>query len=73
MGIQTWIDRLLSDANDYHIPFAGVVFLLGSVMQWFHRLDASYIAFTSTVLTFIGTHAWMKSKNGGDDSQTGKP
>jgi len=52
---QDFLDKLLTDANDYHIPFAGAVFLLGSVMQWFHRLDASYITFTSTILTFIGT------------------
>ena len=65
---QDFLDKLLTDANDYHIPFAGAVFLLGSVMQWFHRLDASYITFTSTILTFIGTHAYLKSKNGGDDA-----
>jgi hypothetical protein len=57
-------DAILSNMADYHLPFAGVVFITGSVLQWYHRLDASYITFTTTILTFIGTHAYMQNKNG---------
>ena len=65
------LDKLLTQANDYHLPASGVIFAVGSVLQWYHRLDASYVAFCSTVLGFIGGHAWIKAKNGSDDSDTG--
>lgn len=70
MGKLDFFDKLMTEANDYHIPFAGGVFFVGTIMAAFHRLDAEYITFTSTILTFIGTHAYIKSKNGGDDSST---
>lgn len=64
------LDKLLTQANDYHLPASGVVFVVGSALQWYHRLDASYVAFCSTVLGFIGAHAYIKGKNGSDDSDT---
>jgi hypothetical protein len=65
------LDKILSDINDYHIPCGIFIFLTGSTLQWFHHLDASYVAFAGTVLGFLGGHAYLKSKNGGDDSKTG--
>ena len=67
------LDKIMSDMNDWHIPCGVVVFTVGSVLQWFKHLDPSYVAFSSTVLGFLGGHAYLKSKNGGDDSQTGPP
>ena len=67
------LDKIMSDMNDWHIPCGVVVFAVGSVLQWFKHLDPSYVAFSSTVLGFLGGLAYLKSKNGGDDSQTGPP
>jgi len=58
-------DKILSDVSDYHIPCGMVVMFIGSALQWFHHLDASFVAFTTTVLTFLGAHAYMKFSNGG--------
>jgi hypothetical protein len=67
-------DKILTNFNDYHIPCAGFIFTVGSVLQWFHHLDPTYVAFTSTVLGFLGGHAYLKSRNGVDDSRTdGQP
>ena len=63
------LDKILTDVNDYHIPCAGFIFTVGSVLQWFHHLDPTYVAFTSTVLGFLGGHAYLKAKNGNDDSR----
>lgn len=51
------LDLFLTNFKDYHIPVALFVFIVGSLIHWFHRLDAAFITFTSTVLTFLGTHA----------------
>lgn len=57
------IDSLLTDMKDYHLPFAGFVFVIGSVLQRFHHLDATFVAFSTTVLSFLGGHAWIQGKN----------
>ena len=65
------LDKWLTQINDYHIPCAVFVFLVGSVLQWFHHMDPNFVAFSGTVLGFLTGHAYFKSKNGSDDSKTG--
>lgn len=60
------IDRVLSAAKDWHLPICVGVFAVGSVLQWFHHLDASYVAFTATVLGAITGHSF--SPAGAPDS-----
>jgi len=48
--------------SDGHIPCGLFVFVVGSVIHWFHGLDASYVSFTTTVLGFLGAHAYVQSK-----------
>lgn len=57
-GFPMNIDKILSNFKDYHLPICFFVFIFGSVMQWFHHLDASYVAFTATVLGAITGHAF---------------
>lgn len=57
------IDKWLTDMKDWHVPFAGFVFVTGSVLQRFHHLDATFVAFSTTVLSFLGGHAWIQGKN----------
>lgn len=66
-------DRILSQVNDYHIVVSVFVFMTGSVLSWFHRLDGTFVAFTATVLSAVTGHAYIKSKNGGDDSAMPPP
>jgi hypothetical protein len=59
MKLDTLLERVTSDG---HIPCGLFVFVVGSVIHWFHGLDASYVAFSSTVLTFLGAHAYVQGK-----------
>jgi hypothetical protein len=52
------IDKFLSQFKDYHLPICVFVFITGSVMHWFHHLDASFVAFTGTVLGAITGHSF---------------
>lgn len=52
------LDKVLSNFKDYHLPISVFVFIVGSVMHWFHHLDASYVGFTATVLGAITGHAF---------------
>lgn len=53
-----FVDKWLSAAKDWHLPISVFVFIVGSVMHWFHHLDASYVGFTATVLGAITGHAF---------------
>jgi hypothetical protein len=52
------IDKVLSAAKDWHLPIFVGVFGVGSVLQWFHHLDPTYVAFVATVLGAITGHAY---------------
>lgn len=63
-----WSSMFAKVTSDGHIPCGILVFAVGSVLQWFHRIDGTFVAFTTTVLGFLGGHAYMQSK----DSNEGK-
>ena len=49
--------------TDGHLPIGLFIFIVGSAIHIFHGLDASFVAFTSTVLTFLGAHAIWGQKD----------
>lgn len=56
--------------KDGHLPIGVLVFAVGSVIHVWHGLDASYVAFTTTVLGFLGGHAWVnRGTSDGTDKQ----
>ena len=57
------IDKWLSAAKDWHLPICVGVFGIGSVMQWFHHLDSSFVAFTGVVLGAVCGHAFSPAQN----------
>ena len=59
MSVASWITKLNTDG---HIAVGLFVFVVGAAMHYFHGLDASFVAFTTTVLGFLGGHAWVQSK-----------
>ncbi len=63
MSISSWISKLNSDG---HVAIGLFVFITGSAMHYFHGIDASFVAFTTTVLGFLGGHAWVQSKGNSD-------
>lgn len=70
-------DKLLSEANDYHIPCGLFVFVTGTVVHWLHGIDANYVAMCTVVLGAITGHAiWApgQKRNGdGEDKGTEGP
>lgn len=66
------LDKVLSAAKDWHLPISVGIFGVGSVLQWFHHLDASFVAFTATVLGAITGHAYSPAQQdkGADDVGT---
>lgn len=53
-----FVDKWLSAFKDWHLPISVFVFIVGSVIHWFHGIDASYVAFTATVLGAITGHSF---------------
>lgn len=54
-------------SKDGHVPIGLFIFVVGSVLHYIHGLDASFVAFSTTVLGFLGGHAWVKAPDGGSD------
>ncbi len=70
-GIGTFVGNFIAKLNsDGHIAVGLVVFVVGAAIHVFHGLDVSFVAFTSTVLGFLGGHAWVQSKGGPDDTSS---
>lgn len=47
--------------KDGHVPIAIFIFITGSTIHVLHGLDASFVAFTTTVLGFLGGHAYLQA------------
>lgn len=61
------IDKVLTNMKDYHLPICVLMFLVGSILTWFHHLDMSFVAYTGTILGAITGHAFspaQKDKDG---------
>lgn len=63
------LDKVLSNMKDYHLPVCAGVFGIGTVLQWFHHLDPTYVAFTATVLGAITGHAFSPGQRSGDGDE----
>ena len=61
-----WIDTVLSNMKDYHLPICIAMFIAGSVLQWFHHLDMSFVAYTGTILGAITGHAFSPAQKDKD-------
>ena len=66
------IDKILSNMKDYHLPICMLVFIVGSVIHWFHHLDASYVGFTATVLGAITGYAFSPAQNNNGSTGNGQ-
>jgi hypothetical protein len=63
--LMNWITKINQDG---HVAIGVLVFAVGAAIHVFHGLDASFVAFTTTVLGFLGGHAWVQSKGTPDVS-----
>ena len=55
-------DEILSNMKDYHLPACIGVFGIGSILQWCHHLDGTFVTFTATVLGAITGHAFSPAQ-----------
>ena len=62
------ISRLNTDG---HMVMGLIIFAIGSAIQYFHGLSGDYVAFTTTILGFLGGHSWVKSQEKGDGNVAG--
>jgi len=63
------VDRTLSACKDYHVPACLGMFVAGCIMQWFHRLDMSFVGFTGVIVGGITGHAFSAAGKPDTDSE----
>lgn len=74
MAILSLISRAISKLNtDGHIAVGLVVFAAGAAIHVFHGLDASFVAFTTTVFGYLGGHAYIQSQAQGAPNDPSTP
>jgi intracellular septation protein A len=56
-SLWAFIDRVMTDIRDYHMPAFLIIFVTGGATAWFHHLDSTFVAFTGTVIGGITGHA----------------
>lgn len=63
-------------AQGRHTGFALFFTLVGSVLQWFHRLDGNYISLIGAIQAFVCAHSiqenYFASKKGDGNDATSK-
>jgi len=60
------LDKILSNVKDYHLPIMLGMFGAGGMLQWFHRLDMAFVAFTGVIVGGITGHAFSPAQAAGD-------
>ena len=66
------LDKWLSAAKDYHIPVTIVIFVVGTVLQWYGHLGADYVAFVVAILGVIVGHSFSPAQKEGDPNAGSK-
>lgn len=55
-------DKILSNVKDYHLPICIGMFSIGSILQYVHRMDMTFVAFTGTIVGAITGHAFSPAR-----------
>ena len=59
-------DKMVSAMKDYHLPAMVGMFGVGAILQMFHHLDMSFVAFTVTIVGGITGHAFSPAQKDHD-------
>lgn len=54
-------EKLTNYFQGRHTTFAIFFALVGSAMQWFHRLDGNYIALITAIQGFVTVHSAIET------------
>jgi hypothetical protein len=67
------VDKVLSEIKDYHIPALLVMFGAGTVLAWFHHMDAAFVSYAAVIVGGITGHAFSPAQKDHDnDSEQSK-
>jgi hypothetical protein len=69
----TFIDKVLTNMKDYHLPICLVMFFTGAGMSWFHHLDMNFVAYAGTILGAITGHAFSSAAKDNGDKKEDNP
>lgn len=50
---QDFAGKVFASLQGRHTAFVTAFFISGHVMHWFHRLDATYIAYMTSLMGFV--------------------
>jgi hypothetical protein len=70
--MSTFAETLQAIGENGHLPIGLVIFLVGSLVYALHGLDAAFVTFTGSVLTFLGGHMYIQNNNAGSTPLTPK-
>jgi hypothetical protein len=56
------IDKVLSAIKDYHLPALLVMFGAGTVLAWFHHMDAAFVSYAAVIVGGITGHAFSPAQ-----------
>ena len=65
MSFGDWLSKI---NNDGHVAVGTFMFTVGAAIHYFHGLDASFVTFTTTILGFLGGHAYIQSRGNSNDT-----
>lgn len=51
------MNKLFALIQGRHTFFAAIFSITGSVFQWFHKLDATYVSFVTVMMGFVLGHS----------------
>jgi hypothetical protein len=71
-GFQMFSNIISKLNKDGHVAIGLFIFIAGSAIHYFHGLDASFVAFTTSVFAFLGGHAYV-TKGASDDTPSVPP
>jgi hypothetical protein len=57
MQVAKFFEKVTSDG---HLPIGVGIFAVGALIHIYHGLDASFVAFTTTILAFLGGHEYLQ-------------
>lgn len=67
------IERFFAKLDKAHMVVGIFMFGAGTALQYYHRLDASYVAFASATFSYLGAHLYLNGNPATDPSNNDTP
>jgi hypothetical protein len=60
------LKKIFAYMQGRHTAFAAFFALVGVLLQWFHRLDATFVAYMTSLMGMVLGHSIQENHFGGD-------